>query len=138
MVECLKKLLATLCTGILTAMIGNFILQVFQNQFDFERAVNYMFFWETRLYFFGTLVLFIIYLWLVSLIGNRWISTVSLFILIFFFGIATQQKMIFRGEPLYPSDLSMIKEWRFLIQMVDVKIVIATFIGLAIAIILCI
>lgn len=134
----LKAVISTLILGILTALIGNFILQVFQNQFDFERAVNYMFFWETRLYFFGTLVLFIIYLWLVSLIGNRWISTVGLFILIFFFGITTQQKMVFRGEPLYPSDLSMIKEWRFLIQMVDVKIVIAILIGLAIAIILCI
>lgn len=134
----LKTLLATLCIGILTAMIGNFILQVFQNQFDFERAVNYMFFWETRLYFFGTLVLFIIYLWLVSLIGNRWVSTVSLFILIFFFGIATQQKMVFRGEPLYPSDLSMIKEWRFLIQMVDMKIVLAAFTGIGLAIGLCV
>lgn len=134
----LKNILATLSLGISTALIGNFILQVFQNQFDFERAVNYMFFWETRLYFLGALVLFIIYMWLVSLIGNRWISSIGLLILILFFGIATQQKMIFRGEPLYPSDLSMIKEWRFLIQMVDMKIVIVALIGIGLAIGLCI
>ncbi|MDN5372792.1 MAG: hypothetical protein PWR19_1838 [Carnobacterium sp.] len=134
----LKTILATICLGISTALIGNFILQVFQNQFDFERAVNYMFFWETRLYFLGALVLFIIYMWLVSLIGNRWISSIGLLILTLCFGIATQQKMVFRGEPLYPSDLSMIKEWRFLIQMVDIKIVIAALAGIGLAIILCV
>lgn len=119
----------TILLGMLLAAVSNFILQLFQNQFDWNQPFNYMFFWETQLYLLGSTVLLLIYFWTISIIGNRWISAGVFLIGILLMGVATQQKMIVREEPLYPSDLAMVTDLPFIVQMVDWKLLVV-FIGL--------
>lgn len=120
----LKDGFKTMVIGLVLALISNLVLQLFQNQFDWIEPINYMLFWETELYLLGSIVLLIIYFWLFSLIGNRWISAELLFTIVLLAGIATQQKMNVREEPLYPSDLAMITDLPFILQMVDWKLVV--------------
>lgn len=37
-------------------------------------------------------------------------------------GIANQQKILFRSEPLYPSDIHFVKDIKFLFEMIDFKL----------------
>lgn len=115
--------------SMLLAVVSNLILQLFQNQFDWSQPFNYMFFWETQLFFLGSIVLMIIYLWITALIGNRWISSGVFLIGILLMAVTTQQKMFVREEPLYPSDLAMVTDLPFILQMVDWKLLVV-FLGL--------
>ncbi len=122
--------LKTTLLGLITAFIGNFSLQFFQNQYNFSLAVNFTFQWHTEMFLLGMFLLFTLYLWITALIGSRWVSTLILLIITVAMGLTTQQKMALRGEPLYPSDFTMITELPFLLKMVDRKLIIAVIIFL--------
>lgn len=120
-----KDSLKTLIVGLITAIIGNLLLQFFQNQYSFSLAVKFAFQWHRELFLLGAFLLFNLYLWIISLVGSRWLSTLIMSVLVVALGTITQQKMALRGEPLYPSDFVMIKELPFLIQMIDSKLIVA-------------
>lgn len=120
-----KDSLKTLIVGLITAIIGNLLLQFFQNQYSFSLAVKFAFQWHRELFLLGAFLLFNLYLWIISLVGSRWLSTLIMSVLVVALGTITQQKMALRGEPLYPSDFAMIKELPFLIQMIDSKLIVA-------------
>jgi phosphoglycerol transferase MdoB-like AlkP superfamily enzyme len=129
-----KELSKTVISGFIVAIVANFLLQFFQNQFSFELAWLFMTEWHTELFLLGTGVLMMLYIWVTSLIGNRYMGALLMLVLSIGLGISTQQKMLFREEPMYPSDLSMITNLPFLIQMVNKKMIIILFISfLAIA-----
>lgn len=117
--------LKTILLGLITAFIGNFLLQFFQNQYDFSLAVKFTFEWHTELFLLGMFLLFTLYLWITALSGSRWLSALIMLVIVVAMGVTTQQKMALRGEPLYPSDLAMINELPFLIQMIDRKMILA-------------
>lgn len=117
--------LKTILLGLITAFVGNFLLQFSQNQYDFSLAVKFAFQWHTELFLLGMFLLFTLYLWITALIGSRWLSALIMFVTLIVTSVTTQQKMALRGEPLYPSDLSMINELPFLIQMIDSKMIVA-------------
>lgn len=120
--------LKTILLGLITAFIGNFSLQLFQNQYNFSLAIHFTFQWHTEMFLLGMFLLFTLYLWLTALSGSRWLSALILLIITVAMGVTTQQKMALRGEPLYPSDFTMINELPFLLKMVDRKLVIAVII----------
>lgn len=120
--------LKTILLGLITAFIGNFSLQLFQNQYNFSLAIHFTFQWHTEMFLLGMFLLFTLYLWLTALSGSRWLSALILLIITIAMGVTTQQKMALRGEPLYPSDFTMINELPFLLKMVDRKLVIAVII----------
>lgn len=122
--QIVKEIGITLAVGMLGAVFSNFLLQVFQNQFSFELAWLFMVHWHTELFLLGTSVLFVLYLWFSALIGSRRVGMVLLFLLSVSLGIATQQKMLLREEPMYPSDFSMLTNLPFLLQMVNGKTVL--------------
>lgn len=122
--------LKTILVGLITAFIGNFLLQLFQNHYSFSLAVNFVFLWHTELFLLGVFLLFLLYLWIAAVIGSRWLSVLVMTVIIIAIGVATQQKMALRGEPLYPSDFLLINDLPFLIQMVDSKLILAVIIFL--------
>ncbi|MEG0749382.1 MAG: LTA synthase family protein [Carnobacterium sp.] len=132
MSQLLKELGLTLISGFLVASVSNFILQVFQNQFSTELAFKFIFEWHTELFLLGTSVLLILYLWLVSLIGSRRIGALALLVLALGMGIATQQKMAFREEPMYPSDFAMVTNLPFLLKMMDARVLWLSVAGIGI------
>ncbi|WP_035054494.1 LTA synthase family protein [Carnobacterium pleistocenium] len=122
--------LITILIGLIIAFFGNFLLQFFQNQYDFSLAVNFTFYWNTEIFLLGALLLFLLYLWIAALVGSRWLSVLIMTVIIVAMGVTTQQKMALRGEPLYPSDLLLISDLPFLIQMVDSKLILVVIIFL--------
>ncbi len=73
---------------------------------------------STRIFFAGALLLFFIYLFVFTLIGNIYVSSVVTAILIFVMGFAHYNKLNLRVEPLYPSDFSQITQMKDVIPMV--------------------
>ena len=121
LIGCLK----TILVGLVMSIAGNFLLQFFQNQYSFSLAMNFAFNWHTELFLFGAFLLFVLYIWMTALFGSRWLSALILLLGVLVIGVTTQQKMALRGEPLYPSDFSMIRELPFLIRMIDSKLILA-------------
>ncbi|WP_051258453.1 LTA synthase family protein [Atopococcus tabaci] len=113
-----------LLVGIVTALVNNLFLQWGQNDLSVSLALKFAFQWHTEIFLLGTGVLFVVYVWFASLFGNKWVGAGSLTLLSVSLGIATYQKMTFRGEPLYPVDLKMATEISFLVEMMGVPLAV--------------
>lgn len=107
-----------------SALINNAILQLFQNNLDWDLVNKFIFEWHTILFLLGSSVIFIFTLWLYAILGNRYLTVGLTFLISLGLGVATWQKMINRSEPLYPSELSMIKELSFMLSMIESKVVL--------------
>ena len=107
-----------------SALINNAILQLFQNNLDWDLVNKFIFEWHTILFLLGSSVIFIFTLWLYAILGNRYLTVGLTFLISLGLGVATWQKMINRSEPLYPSELSMIKELSFMVSMIERKVVL--------------
>ncbi|MBC9810457.1 LTA synthase family protein [Carnobacterium maltaromaticum] len=107
-----------------SALINNAILQLFQNNLDWDLVNKFIFEWHTILFLLGSSVIFIFTLWLYVILGNRYLTVGLTFLISLGLGVATWQKMINRSEPLYPSELSMIKELSFMVSMIESKVVL--------------
>lgn len=108
-----------------SALINNAILQLFQNNLDWDLVNKFIFEWHTILFLLGSSVIFIFTLWLYAILGNRYLTVGLTFLISLGLGVATWQKMINRSEPLYPSELSMIKELSFMVSMIESKVVLS-------------
>lgn len=83
-----------------------------------------LFEYKTPLIFLQTGVIFLIFLLFTSILGSTWISSIIIILISLLLGIGTYQKTIYRGEPVYPSDGYFLKDFSFVIEMVDLRIVI--------------
>lgn len=128
------RLVSTLIISCLLGILSNVVLIAFQTKFDWERVYLQVFEIRPELFWVGSLILAMVYLWITAVIGNRTIGIVIFAALSFVTGIVTYEKMLARSEPLYPSDLSMITGLPSLLKMVDVKVVLLTIIMLIIVI----
>lgn len=102
-----------------TVFVVHLYLQWTQNDLDAGLVVNFVFAWHTEKFLISTGVLVTLGLWLWALAGNiRWANALLLLaggIL----GMATYEKMLQRNEPVYPSDLKMLTEATFLLEMLN-------------------
>lgn len=114
----------TLIIGFVASFLGVFLLQYFHFQLDFEKTIEFVSN-QTRLNFMEAGIVFLVFLWGYFLSGSRWLSSFLIVLFSFILGIASQQKLLYRGEPLYPSDAYFLKDFRFLLTMVDAGILAA-------------
>ena len=102
-----------------TVFLVHLYIQWAQNDLDAGLVVNFVFAWHTEKFLISTGVLVTLGLWLWALVGNiRWANALLLLsggIL----GMATYEKMLQRNEPVYPSDLKMLTEASFLLEMLN-------------------
>lgn len=109
--------------GTLTSFISVFILQLILFQYDFEKTK--IFFIElTRLNLLQTAVVFVFFIWIYSLTISFKISFLIIIFLSTLIGIASEQKILYRLEPLYPSDIYFIKDYKMLLETVDTSVII--------------
>lgn len=113
-----------LAIGIVTSLLSIFILQLFQFRLDFDKTFAFIDA-QTRLNVLQAGIIFVIYLWLVAFSGSKIFSSFLLLIFSLVIGVANQQKLIFRGEPVFPSDIFFVKNALFLLEMVETKIVLS-------------
>lgn len=92
--------------SILVAILSNYILQYFQLGQSFEVVNNY-YTSNTELFYISTMIIFVLIVFLWSLIGEIWITYLLTIIIAFSFGIANMIKINLRFEPIYPEELKM-------------------------------
>ncbi|WP_156295300.1 LTA synthase family protein [Jeotgalibaca dankookensis] len=130
----LKKILCVIGVGALISLSSVFVLQLFHFQYDWEKAFTF-FDLHTRLSLLQASIVFLIFLWLYLITTSLSVTSLLFLVAVSFLGVATQQKMFFRGEPVYPSDVYFLKDFQFLLEMVGLPIMIAFFVIVALVII---
>lgn len=119
----IKFIVVGILVGAALSLASVFFLQLSHFQFDWERTVAFLDY-QTRLNVLQAGIVFIVFTWFWLLTRSITFSSCILLFLAIIFGVATQQKMVYRGEPLYPSDIHFLKDFTFLLEMVDIGVVI--------------
>ncbi|ALV21565.1 LTA synthase family protein [Carnobacterium antarcticum] len=114
----LSYLLRILLMSVGIALLGNYIVQIFFENYNIE-TVNAFVEIRTRLFLFNAVIIFIIQIWFTSLLGNILVSSLMTLLLSVLFGFTNGQKALFRSEPLFPSDLLMVKDLPFMINSLE-------------------
>ena len=109
--------------GFILSLAVIVLLQLFHFQYDWQRTFEFLDY-RTRLHFIQAGIVFILFLWLWLLTRSIGFTSVILLFLTLVIGISSQQKMIYRGEPLYPSDTDFLKDVSFLFEMVELPVAI--------------
>ncbi|APX71318.1 sulfatase-like hydrolase/transferase [Companilactobacillus allii] len=90
------------------------------------------------MYLVTVLVLFFIYIGLFGIINRFFYSTALFYVVFLIFSIANRLKVIYRTEPILPSDLMFLSNIKELLTMISLKLVIEVAIVLIIGIGICI
>lgn len=131
-----KRLIETLLLSLVLGVFSHALLIAFQTNFDWNRVYLQMFEIRPELFWMGSLILVIIYWWIISIVGDRTIGAILFIGLSFIIGIITHQKMLLRGEPFYPSDISMISSFFSLLKMVDIQVILFSLILILLTVLL--
>lgn len=118
----LKSLVFSVIFGGISSYFAVIILQYQLLGNDIERVL--IFIQEnTKLTLLGVIIIFILNTWLGLIINS---AVISGFLLILFsaaIGFISQKKMVYRGEPLYPSDIVFLKDATFFFDFVDARLI---------------
>ncbi len=112
--------------------ISNLYLQGMQNKGSLDLALKFALSWHQSKFLLGTGALLFLSIFIISLLGNFWGGILTYLVIIGFVGIATNLKMLYREEPLYPADFQMLTEVKLLYQMAPKVLIISAFIIVAI------
>ena len=119
------------------AAVCNLSLEFLQTGGNLNRLFTYTLGTKPWLFLLGSGFVWCVMLLLWAVLGRLWIATALITALTIVVSYANYTKMTLRLEPLYPSDLSFVRDTSFLGQMVGVSTVIAVlgFVGLVAAVI---
>lgn len=117
---------------IVTVFLSQMLLQWFQNDLNISLVLQFTFQWHTIKFLISLCVLLVPAVWLWSLIGNVKIVNILFLSISMGIGFATFEKMRQRGEPLYPSDLQMLTNPSFLLEMLPPFMLILVVVGITV------
>ncbi|KGL38707.1 hypothetical protein BMT55_06885 [Listeria newyorkensis] len=129
----LVRSLRTLGLGLILSVILHVLLDASLSGFNLSATFDMIKTYPIP-FLLGILVLMLVYLFLISLIGNVWASSTIFVGTSIVVAFANNQKFLERGEPLYPQEFEMITQWRFMLSMLSTWLVILLFLGIAIII----
>ncbi len=78
----------------------------------------------------GSVVLTLVVSLILSIVGRMWFTAALMLGLASFLGVASQLKFVERREPIYPRDLVFLLEPKFLMDMVQPRVLWLTLLGL--------
>ena len=108
---------------IVAAFFVGFILNFAQtNDIIFTRQI--IFDTNFNTYLLTVLILFIIYLGIYGLINRFFYASAVYFIFFMIYAVADRMKVMYRTEPILPSDLILLKNVKGLLSMLTVKMII--------------
>lgn len=117
-------LLATITLGLIISFMAISLLRVSLFDWNWSGYKEYLINDLSTIFWLEMGFILFLYLWLASLLKSKWGAASLFFTVIASLSIANQQKMLIRGEPIYPSDFDMIKVLPEIMAMIDFKIVI--------------
>lgn len=99
-------------------LISHLYLQWCQNEGSLRLAWRFATEWHTEKFLLASFVLLIFLIFISSLVGS-WVAGLFFYMIVIgLLGFANYQKMLYRTEPIYPDDLKMLSELRFLWEMI--------------------
>lgn len=108
----LKHILYWLISGLVASITGHLTIELLQ-RIGFTSSWPHM-----ELLLIGTAILFILYTFLSALLGSSTLGGIGLFMTALTVGIVNRVKIHYRADPLFPTELIVVKEVSFLIEMV--------------------
>lgn len=128
-----KKIITLLLSFVLTVLVAaiSFVfIQLLQFKMDISLLGN-LIIENPPLVILNIFILWIIQIPIVFLIGNAIKSSAMYVFIIVLIGVGNYQKMLYRPEPIYPSDILMLSDIKFLFFSVEriVQIIILIVIG---------
>ncbi|MGG0455241.1 LTA synthase family protein [Bacillus mycoides] len=88
-----------------------------QNNMDFVNTLNWIYNYNAQ-FIFSLIVIYAIYVFVYNVLGKVFLSTILTSILLIILAIVNHFKIVFRGDPLYPSDFTQIGHMQSVIPMV--------------------
>lgn len=85
-------------------------------------------------YLLTTAIIFIIYLGLYGLFNRFFYASAVFFVFFFIYAVADRMKVIYRSEPILPSDLLLLKNTKSLLAMLTPKLIVTVLVALIIVI----
>ncbi len=85
-------------------------------------------------YLLTTAIIFIIYLGLYGLFNRFFYASAVFFVFFFIYAVADRMKVIYRSEPILPSDLLLLKNTKSLLAMLTPKLIVNVLVALIIVI----
>ncbi|NWK67608.1 sulfatase-like hydrolase/transferase [Bacillus paramycoides] len=90
---------------------------VLQVNMNFVEVINWIYYYNMQ-FIFSLLVIYAIYVFVYSVLGKFFLSVILTSCVLVILGIVNHLKLIFRGDPLYPSDFTQIGHMQSVIPMV--------------------
>src|SRR5699024_5693956 len=113
-----KKLIVWISLGILASFISHIIIELLHSNCDFVDMIKQNLMIRPMIFLYGSIIVFLFYILFSSLTGSSVIGSILLILFSWIVGISTNLKTQHRAEPLYPNELSWIKELPFLLEIV--------------------
>ncbi|EOP64452.1 LTA synthase family protein [Bacillus cereus] len=101
-------------------LVANVVTLLFiftQNNMDFVNTLNWIYNYNAQ-FIFSLIVIYAIYIFVYNVLGKVFLSTILTSILLIILAIVNHFKIVFRGDPLYPSDFTQIGHMQSVIPMV--------------------
>lgn len=98
--------------------------------FNLANVQNFIFNIRTEVFILSCFIFFSLFLFLASLLGSAILGGSFITILSLILGSTAYLKYQYRNEPLFPSELSMVTELPFLVEMVSTREIILVLISL--------
>ena len=122
---------------ILSAFLMGYLLNLSQTGSP-AYAAKTVFETNVPIYLVTTLILFLIYMGLYGLINRFFYSTAIFYIFFTIYGIANRLKVVYRSEPILPSDLMFLTNTKELLSMITTKLIVEVVVAIVVLIALCI
>lgn len=119
-----KILLLQFFSLLATILVVHLYLQWCQNGLNPTLVLQFVFAWHTEKFLLSTGILLVSGLWMWALLGNIRLANAILLFAGGITGFATYEKMEQRNEPVYPSDFGMLTEVKFLLEMLNGRVII--------------
>ncbi|KRL44932.1 hypothetical protein FD29_GL001444 [Companilactobacillus mindensis DSM 14500] len=118
---------------IFSAFLVGYLLDLSQTG-SLSYAAKTVFQTNVSTYIVTSIILFLIYMGLYGLINRFFYSSAIFYIFFAIYGIANRLKVIYRAEPILPSDLALISNAKELLSMVTAKVVIVVVVAIIVVV----
>ena len=120
--------------GIIFSIIATFITQYFYTGFDLQQTFSFILGSHKFIFIYSSIIIFSLYIWAAALTGSSILGSSFILTLSLIISTISYVKFQYRNEPLFPNELSMIKNFPALFTMVNLTDIIISSVGLLILI----
>lgn len=132
----IKQAVKWLAIGLIASTAAHFLIEWYHFNFNFDHVIDQITQVRPELFLYGTLIIFVLYTLLSSLLGSSVTAGTIVLFLGWLLGISTNLKAGIRAEPVYPNDIYWLTQLDFLFEMVGRRNTVYILAGAGLAVLL--